>query len=405
MASAVYPGGSYNLGGSGQEENMFRRTNCHFTVNREDLREIPKEELTDIEQGAAYSQAYWHYNSDLKDLIEGKNKLVYLDKDNPRICIKGAETVSDDLGYSVLANDEIFSFYEMRCAPLDRRDPLPPMRDMTQDTEEIKKRIEAIFDTLIAANIEHVILGDFGCGKLKNNPFTIANIYKEVIAAKSEHFGKIVITIPNAEYNKTIFDAFKTVFSDTTNEFDKDGGLKLNDTRSELKKDQDKRQEIAEEFLMLARDRINELRNILKERPTAKVTIACMDYIGNRLGFASGSSASPWLIKYKDPKNQKDDTDPIGEPARTYFRDELRKLFNSLKDESDHKGQISYGDISKITPSLDHFVVWSAYSSNYETTPQKVENSEKIAGRTQASFLTPHKVGLFGIIGAPGEPV
>jgi hypothetical protein len=403
MASAIYPGGSYNLGGSGQEENMFRRTNCHFTVNREQLQQIPKEALTSIENSAAYDQAYWHYNPYQKDLIEGKGKLVYLDKDNPRICIKGAETVSPDLGYSDLEDNEIFSFYEMRCAPLDRRNSLPPMRDMTDDTKEIKKRIKAIFNTLKTAEIKHVILGDFGCGKLMNNPFTIANIYKEVIAAESTHFEKIVITIPNAEYNKTIYDAFVTVFSDETNKFAEAGGL--NDTRTPLKKDEDKCKEIAEEFLMLARDRINELRNILKTRPTAKVTIACMDNIGNKLGFASGSSTPLWTTKYNDPKNQEGDTSPIGESARKYFIGELRKLFNSLKGEKDHDGRISYGNISEITPSLDHYVVWSAYTDTYESTLERVITSESFSGGQQAAALTPHKVGLFGIIAAPGIPL
>jgi hypothetical protein len=37
MANAFFPGGAYAEGAVAQEENMFRRTDCHFRIREEDL--------------------------------------------------------------------------------------------------------------------------------------------------------------------------------------------------------------------------------------------------------------------------------------------------------------------------------------------------------------------------------
>ena len=377
MASEIYPGGSYNLGGSGQEENMFRRTNCHFTVNRqEQLEEISKTTLTKIEEAVAYGEAYWKYNLTQTNHIKGDAVDVYLDKQNFRICIKGAETVSPDLGYSYLDTGDIFFFYEVRCAPLDRRTPLLPNRNMDTDTKTIKKRIEALFKTLKEGKIKHVILGDFGCGKLKNNPFTIAYIYREVISTYANDFEKIVITIPNAKYNTTIFEAFKKVFT----------------TYSIADVVEDKAEEIAEEFLMLARDRINELRNILDARHTAKVKIAANTITDTTHNLARGSAQKLWTTKYG----------AIGEDARQIFINKLDELFGALK--RDFPKRVSYGPLKREEASLDHYLIWGAYTDTYESTPTRVRASERFIGGSQAETLSPHTIGLFGIIAAPGDP-
>ena len=40
MANAYFPGGGYDEGMPAQEENMFRRTDCHFAVTTDDSWEI-----------------------------------------------------------------------------------------------------------------------------------------------------------------------------------------------------------------------------------------------------------------------------------------------------------------------------------------------------------------------------
>ena len=359
MANSLMPGGAYNLGGSGQEENMFRRTNCHFTIERDYLE--PAATRGEL-------QKYWKYKQYFSNMIDGKTGKVYLSKPRHIICIKGADTLSLDLGYQLLGDDDIFSFYEMRSAPLDRRSPLPPNRNMNEDKEEIKKRIKAQFNTLIAAKIRHVILGDFGCSTLKNNPFTIANIYKQVIESVKHDFDVIVFAIPNADYNNTIHQVFNDTFTKSLN-ID---------------------EEIAEEFLMLARDRITELRNILNKRSTAKVKIAANTITDTTHNLAAGSAQKLWTTKYGY----------IGEAARQIFINKLGELFGALK--RDFPTRVSYGRLDRKEASLDHYLVWGAFADNYESTLERVKTSEQITGNSQATNLSPHKIGLFGIIAAPG---
>ena len=54
-------------------------------------------------------------------LISGSTGRVYLDTRHPRVCIRGAEDLDQpNLGYRLLEEDELFSFYELRAAAQDR---------------------------------------------------------------------------------------------------------------------------------------------------------------------------------------------------------------------------------------------------------------------------------------------
>lgn len=382
----LFPGGTYNLGGSGQEENMFRRTDCHFRITSDKIERA----------GPVFSRywKYWKYNSTVANLINATNGQVYLSKE-PRICIKGAETLSLDLGYELLKNDDIFSFYELRCAPIDRRFPLPPKRNMREDRQNMSDRITAQFETLKDQKVRHVILGAFGCGPFRNNPFTIANIYKEVIQRYIESFEVIVFAIPHSP--RHIYEAFDSVFK-ATPQINIVNNSPLPDTRTESQKAEEIAEEIAEEFLMLARDRINELRNILNNRSNAKVTIACSDTMETHNLATSPSTETAWNTYYgkHDYTNR----------ARELFWSGLHKLFEDLKEEFNKEMiRVSYGRLDRSTASLDHFLVWGAYTDTYESTPKKVENSVTITGGQQAIALSPHTIGLFGIIAAPGDPL
>merc|ERR1712094_33930 len=104
MANAFCPGGGYLEGMIAQEENMFRRTDCHFTV------------------GPHMDPRTEEYTREFTDLINAVNGEVYLDTDEPRVCIRGAEVRgTPDLGYAWLEDDAVFSFYELRAAADDLR--------------------------------------------------------------------------------------------------------------------------------------------------------------------------------------------------------------------------------------------------------------------------------------------
>lgn len=101
MANAFCPGGGYVEGMVAQEENMFRRTDCHFALDRSDLVDSPYD-------GYLYEESH----TALLSAAEGE---VYLDAERPRVCIRGSEDRSrKDLGYPWLPDDEVYSFVGLK---------------------------------------------------------------------------------------------------------------------------------------------------------------------------------------------------------------------------------------------------------------------------------------------------
>lgn len=91
MANAYGPGGGYTDGMVAQEENMFRRTDCHFALEPGDMNES--------------RCAYVPEHTDLLNATDGR---VYLDVERPRVCIRGAEDrTRSDLGYAWLDQDQV----------------------------------------------------------------------------------------------------------------------------------------------------------------------------------------------------------------------------------------------------------------------------------------------------------
>jgi hypothetical protein len=193
MANAKHFGGGYEMGMSAQEENMFRRTDCHYSGFREHFQENYKD--------------IGIYTQEMSDLINGVNGEVYLDKENPRICIKRSEKYK----YQLLSSYEIFPFYELRSAALD-------LRHFKYDLDIIesinRRKIRAQIDTLIKKKVRHVIFGAFGCGAFRNNPKMVSRIYKEELTYKLYHFDVIVFAIYNAGYGPAEnFEVFKRELS------------------------------------------------------------------------------------------------------------------------------------------------------------------------------------------------
>ena len=84
MANAYVPGGAYVEGAVAQEENLFRRTDCHFRIGEDE-----------------YDSRLDRYRPEMTELLSARDGRVYLDVQHPRICIRGAEDRSRaDLGYS-----------------------------------------------------------------------------------------------------------------------------------------------------------------------------------------------------------------------------------------------------------------------------------------------------------------
>ena len=189
MANAFTAGGGYVEGMSAQEENMFRRTDCHFYVGCNE-----------------FDRQNDRYTSDMTALVNAQEGRVYLDSENVRVCLRGSEDCSrDDLGYDWISEDQIFPFYELKSAALD-------LRTLEYNKEEMTRRIAAQLDTLIEHKIRHVILGAFGCGAFRNPASEVAGIYQKEINARCENFDVVAFAIHTSGGGPDNFSYFDLLF-------------------------------------------------------------------------------------------------------------------------------------------------------------------------------------------------
>jgi len=189
MANAYVPGGAYVEGAPAQEENMFRRTDCHFTIDTGEMDPVTE-----------------RYHPHVSALLNGQDRRVFLDTARPRVCIRGPEDRErPDLGYPWLREDEIFPFYELRAAALDLRGGRP------FDWDQAHARIAAQLDTLVAADVRHAVLSAFGCGAFQNPADAVAQIYRDEIETRRDKFDRIAFAIFHPGYGPDNYSVFKAI--------------------------------------------------------------------------------------------------------------------------------------------------------------------------------------------------
>ncbi|MCP4893201.1 MAG: DUF2263 domain-containing protein [Actinomycetales bacterium] len=191
MANAYVPGGGYVEGCPAQEENMFRRTDCHFSVHDQEM--DPRTQ---------------RYLPAVSAKINAELGRVLLDTDCPRVCVRGGEDRgSEDLGYRWLSPQEWFCFYELRAAAVDLRD------GSSFDPAEASKRIRAQLETLIDGNVRHAVLSAFGCGAFMNPADQVAAIYRGEVQRRLEHFDCLAFAIFYPGYGPDNYTPFAQAFS------------------------------------------------------------------------------------------------------------------------------------------------------------------------------------------------
>ena len=192
MANPWVPGGAYVEGAVAQEENMFRRTDCHFQVGDEE-----------------YDSKVDQYRPEATRLLLAQDGRVYLDSQRPRVCIRGPEDrASHDLGYPWLGDDQVFPFLEMRASAQDLRG------GQAFNEDEARRRVSAQFDTLRDHGVRHVVLGAWGCGAFRNPADQIAEIYRGEIEKRTRHFSVIAFAIFHAGYGPNNFVPFQEALGD-----------------------------------------------------------------------------------------------------------------------------------------------------------------------------------------------
>lgn len=190
MANPYWPGGGYVEGMVAQEENLFRRTDCHYALHDEDIRPDDPN----------------RYRDAMTALLNARPGRVYLDTRSPRVCIRGPEDrYRDDLGYPWLDEDAVFPFYELRAAAVNLN------RYPGFDPKEMGWRIAAQLDTMIVAGLRHAVLSAFGCGAFGNPAHEVAALYRDAIASRQDRFDCIVFAIFHAGYGADNFTPFRRV--------------------------------------------------------------------------------------------------------------------------------------------------------------------------------------------------
>ena len=227
MANSTYPGGAYTLGHPAQEENIFRRTDAHFSLTNA--------VLTRNQGGVVV------YTEEMQHLINADEGRVYFSK-TPLICIKGKEDGSmPNLGYELLKKNDIFSFYELRSAAVNANKVKKNLWSFHKIKETMTQRIHAQFRTLIENKVRHVVLSAFGCGAFGNDAFMVANIYKDAIGVYKDNFSVIAFAIYYAGVGVNNYDIFSNVLisqksstNEHTEEIDKSGDYPSEDKTDRL---------------------------------------------------------------------------------------------------------------------------------------------------------------------------
>jgi hypothetical protein len=189
MANAYVPGGAYVEGAVAQEENLFRRSDCHFSITEHEY---------DAER-----DRYHPFMTELLSAVDGR---VYLDVEDYRICIRGPEfREREDLGYRWLEDDEVFPFFELRAAAQDLRG------QRSFDPEEARRRIAAQLDTLREHGVRHAVLSAFGCGAFQNPAEQVAALYRDEIEKRRSDFAVLTFAIYYPGYGRDNFAPFVKV--------------------------------------------------------------------------------------------------------------------------------------------------------------------------------------------------
>merc|ERR1719245_2903190 len=125
----------------------------------------------------------------------------------PRVCIRGPEDRSRrDLGYSWLADDAVFPFFELRAAAVDLRG------GGRFNEAETARRIGAQLDTMADHGVRHAVLSAFGCGAFRNPAERVAALYRRELRKRAASFDVVVFAIFQAGYGPDNFTPFVAAF-------------------------------------------------------------------------------------------------------------------------------------------------------------------------------------------------
>ena len=182
MANENRPGGSWIGGALAQEEDLFLCSTYDLSLNNKYLID---------------SQRTWEYPIKKTGAIYSPGVLVFRDSTN----------------YSILPKNERYYVDFIAAAAIC----LPKLTNDTFNAHDLEltcEKIKTIFRIAIENNYSTLLLGAFGCGAFRNNPYDIANCFKNVFNEpefKNVFENVYFAIIDNQRTNN--FEIFKWVFS------------------------------------------------------------------------------------------------------------------------------------------------------------------------------------------------
>lgn len=195
FASATNPGGGVAKGSSAQEESLCRISTLYNVLNTKYL-----------------FDHFYSLNRNINNPLHD-DTVIY----SPHIVI----CKSDSDRPIRLKKEEFVKVDVLTCAAPNLREKPGNLYNFDGNTsikvsdEEVyqihTKRAKRILDVALINNIDILVLGAFGCGAFKNNPYVVAKAYKDILKEYKKFFDLIEFAIFTNEYNKENYLAFKTV--------------------------------------------------------------------------------------------------------------------------------------------------------------------------------------------------
>lgn len=173
FASYKNPGGQFLNGSSAQEEALCHESNLYNVLRK----------FTD----------YYEWNN------RHKNKALYLNR----------ALYSEDILF-VRGNEEILCDILTCACPNKKASQKYAYTTDEENTKVLRDRIEFALKVANYNNAEVLILGSWGCGVFGQNPYEVAEIFKEYLDKYPQAFREVYFAIPNK--NSENFKAFKEVF-------------------------------------------------------------------------------------------------------------------------------------------------------------------------------------------------
>ena len=171
FANAYNPGGGVLLGADAQEENICRCSTLYPVLASEKCHNL-------------------YYSS--SDSIKGSEDALYSE---------GIVVFKDDVTYQPI---DPFIIDIVTCAAHDNN--ISDMRATALLLPAMESRISNVLKSCVLHGRRNVILGAFGCGAFKNDPYHVALWSMNMISLYANYFDNVIFALPDENY-----EIFKSV--------------------------------------------------------------------------------------------------------------------------------------------------------------------------------------------------